>query len=451
MNEIAISLGLAVVLSFAVLSLVRRFRHGTGGPVPCFEYGFEPLEPRIAPAALTAKFSGGVLSIVGDSQVDTVNVVATSGSIEVLDGGTSLGKFTSVKNIKINVQGGGFVNVNLGNAGIPGSLTATTAGVSIFTLVADSTISGGLSLKGDNAAQTLILGAGVRIGKSLAYNGANGADSFIFGEGVSIDGNATFVSVEDGTFNTASSATSIGGALRFKNISTPLAVQIRAAGLSGLNVSGKLSYTGGTGSDSLFLEGTFGSSASFLDASGNNSLGLGQNGTLHGDLRMVTGDGNDAFGLPGGTVQGSLFLKLGNGNNTFSYGIAGAVTIGGDVSMTTGSGNDAWRTSGGTMTISGNVTMNLGDGGNEIMAGLIVNGSRVGINTGSGRDIVAIDGTATNAAVRIFLGAGDDDLAGSLLRDNVSATFNGGDNTDHFFENMLTTDPLIIIGFENFS
>jgi hypothetical protein len=451
MNEIAITLSLAFILGLAVLSAARRCRHDTGESAPCLEFGLEPLEYRIAPAALAAKLSGGVLFITGDSAVNTVNVVDISGSIEVLDGGTSVGKFDNVKSIKMNVQGGGLVIVNLSNAGIPGSITATTAGVTIFTLVAGSTVNGGFSLKGDTTAQTLILDPGVVIGKSLTFNGAEGADSFTIGDGTNIGGSATFISVEDGDFNTTTSSTTINGALRFKNTSTPLPVQINTNGNNGLNVSGKVTYAGGTSDDVLFLAGTFGSSASFVDSDGNNGLAFGMNSTLHGSIKVVTGDGNDGLGLQGGTFDGNVSLKLGNGNNTFAYGVAGSVTVGGNISMTTGAGNDEWRTSGGGLTLSGNVTMNLGDGTNKILASAIVNGSKIGINTGSGVDSVSFDGSATNAAVRIFLGAGNDSLAGVLLRDSASAIFNGGDGTDHFLESMLTTDPLIIIGFEDFT
>jgi hypothetical protein len=451
MNEIAITISLAFILGSAIIFVVRRIRRCTDECAPCLEFGLEPLELRIAPAALAAKLSGGVLFITGDSQVDTVNILDLSGSIEVLDGGASVGKFDNVKSIKMNIQGGGFVNVNLSNAGIPGSITATTAGVTIFTLVTGSTVNGGFGLKGDISSQTLTLQTGVVIGKSLTFDGSGGTDSFTIGDGVNIGGNATFIAAEDGAFTTTTASTTINGALRFKNTSTSLPVDITTTGTNGLNVSGKVSYAGGTTDDALFLAGTFGRSATFSDSSGNNAFAFGQNSTLHDSIKVVTGDGNDIIGLQGGTFDGNVSLKLGDGNNTFSYGIAGSVTVGGNISMVTGVGNDEWRTSGGGMTISGNVTMNLGDGTNKILASAIVNGSRINITMGSGGDSVAFDGSATNAAVRIFLGAGNDDLAGVLLRDNASGLFNGGEGTDHFFENMLTTDPLIITGFEDFS
>jgi hypothetical protein len=312
-------------------------------------------------------------------------------------------------------------------------------------------MNGGFSLKGDTAAETLLVESGVQIGKSLTYNGSAGADSFSIFDNVNIGGTATFVSVENGVFETSANSTTIGGSLRFTNTATSLPVMINTAGVNGLIVSGKVSYAGGTNNDSLFLKGTVDGNASFLDRSGNNSFNLGDGSTLRSSLKMITGDGNDGLGIQGGTITGNIALKLGNGNNLFSYGIAGSVTVGGNVSMITGTGNDIWRTSGGGMTISGNVTMNLGDGANELIASAIVNGDRIAITTGNGADIVSIDGSAPNTDVRVFLGDGKDDLAGVLIRANASATFNGGGGADHFIENMLTTDPLIIIGFEDFS
>jgi hypothetical protein len=63
MNEIAITLSLAFILGLAIISAARRFRHDTVESAPCLEFGLEPLEHRIAPAALAAKLSSGVLFI----------------------------------------------------------------------------------------------------------------------------------------------------------------------------------------------------------------------------------------------------------------------------------------------------------------------------------------------------------------------------------------------------
>ena len=61
MNEIAILLGVSLILGAAIIPLIHHFRQGIGKSAPCLEYGLESLEPRIAPAALAAKFNGGLL------------------------------------------------------------------------------------------------------------------------------------------------------------------------------------------------------------------------------------------------------------------------------------------------------------------------------------------------------------------------------------------------------
>jgi hypothetical protein len=443
-----IALTLCLSLGFIILLLAHRSRESGRRS---FESGLEGLEPRIAPAALTAKFSAGVLSIAGDPAAASVEIVETAGSIEVFDGASSIGMFTGVKSIKANIQGGAAIYANLADGGINGSLKVATTGTSSLTLASDSTIDGAVSFKGDASAQTLSVGTGVVIGKAFSFDGALGIDTFSIGEGTTIGGSATFTAVEAGTFPTVTKAIAIAGSLRFKNASTPLDVNIESSGSAVLNISGKVSYAGGAGNDTLFLGGTFDSNVAFVDTSGNNGLAFAFSSTVHGNVTMVTGGGNDGFNIQGGTIDGNVSLKLGTGNNSFRNGIGGHVTIGGNLTMTTGAGIDLWQEGGGGMTLNGNLTMNLGDGTNTIASSVIMTGSKISVITGSGIDSVSIDGTATNAAVKMFLGAGNDSLAGSLLRDSRSGTYDGGDGTDHFFENMLTTDPLIIIGFEDFT
>jgi hypothetical protein len=441
---------LLLCLSFGlvVLFLLRRVGRSTSQVVEC---GLEQLETRIAPAALTAKFSAGVLSIAGDPAAATVDILETAGSIEVFDGTTSLGTFSNVKSIKANIQGGAAIVANLADGGIDGSLNVSVTEQSSLVVSAGSRIAGAFSFKGDASTQTLTVGNNAVIGKAFSYNAASGNDTFTIGEGTNIGGTVTFTAVEDGTFTTAPSAITISGGLRFKNASTSVPVNIESLGAAGLNVSGTVSYAGGTGDDNLFVGGIFSRSAAYFDASGDNRFGIAFTSTVHGSIKMVTGGGNDGFNIQGGTIDGDISLKLGSGNNSFYYGIGGAVTIGGNLSMTTGAGNDLWQSSGGGMTLNGNLTMKLSDGTNTIASGVTMTGNKILVTTGSGVDSVSLDGSATNAAIKMILGAGTDTLAGTLLRNASSATFDGGDGIDHFVENMLTTDPLIIIGFEDFS
>jgi hypothetical protein len=438
-----------LVLCLGIAALLLLSRSDRKEPV-FHELRIEGLEPRIAPAALTAKFGGGVLTIAGDPAAANVDIVETAGSIEVFDGMMSLGTFAGVKNITAKVQGGATVTANLADGGISGSFKMVATGVTTFALTAGSRIDGSLTFNGDIAAQTLIVGNNVVVGKNLTFNGAQGTDAFTIGAGSTIGGNATFAAIESGTFDTAT-VIAIGKNLAFKNTSTALDVVIQSSGSAGVNVSGTMTYAGGRGGDSLFLKGTINGNAKFVDATGDNAFGISETSVVRGSVLMVTGSGNDVFGIQGGTIERDVTLKLGAGNNRFNYGIAGLVAIGGNLSMTTGDGNDQWQSSGGGMTLGGNLTMRLGDGTNSLIASAVVAGNKVSVKVGGGDDVVSIDGSATNAKLAISLGAGGDSLAGVLIRNSVSAVFDGGAGVDHFFEITLTGDPLIIVGFEDFS
>jgi hypothetical protein len=438
-----------LVLCLGVAALLLLSRSDRKEPV-FRELRIEGLEPRIAPAALTAKFGGGVLTIAGDPAAANVDIVETAGSIEVFDGMVSLGTFAGVKNITAKVQGGATVTANLADGGISGSFKMVATGVTTFALTAGSRIDGALTFNGDIAAQTFVVGNNVVVGKNLTFNGAQGADAFTIGAGSTIGGNATFAAIESGTFDTAT-VIAIGKNLAFKNTSTVLNVLIDSSGSAGVNISGAVTYAGGRGGDSLFLKATINGNAKFVDATGDNAFGISETSVVRGSVLMVTGSGNDVFNVQAGTIERDVTLKLGTGNNRFSYGIAGTVAIGGNLAMTTGDGNDQWQTSAGGMTLGGNLTMRLGEGTNSVIASAIVAGNKVSVKVGGGDDIVSIDGSATNAKLAISLGAGADTLAGALMRNSVSAVFDGGAGVDRFIENTLTGNPLLIVGFEDFS
>lgn len=439
---LALTLGVGLV----VCVLTRR---ATGSNQPSLHSDIEGLEPRIAPAALSAKFSAGLLTIAGTPATTSIDIVETAGSFEVFDGATSLGTFTGVKNIKAVIRGDATLNANLTDGGITGSLKVTAIGTGALAVTAGSQINGALVLNGNDAAQSLTLGANVVIGKSLVYNGRLGEDSFLIGEGTTIRGSATFSAIEFGIF-TATSAISVEGSLRFNNARNPLDATIRREGTEPVNIGGALSYAGGRGDDLLTLDSTIGGNVTFIDPAGDNTFNIAEGSTINGRLTMITGAGNDRLNIQSGTIDKDVTLKLGNGDNRFVYGIAGGVTIGGNLSLITGQGSDLWE---GTLgiTVAKNLVINLGDGINGIQAPVNVGGNRITVSTGSGTDSVAMDGGAPNAVIKISLGAGADSLAGTILRNPVAATYHGGDGTDRFFENNLTANPLIIIGFEDFS
>ncbi|MFO0824437.1 MAG: hypothetical protein U0792_15195 [Gemmataceae bacterium] len=66
----------------------------------------ERLEDRVTPA--TATLAGGVLTITGDAGNDRIRVTSEGTNLQVMDGTTTLGTFTSdlVTSIVVNGSGG---------------------------------------------------------------------------------------------------------------------------------------------------------------------------------------------------------------------------------------------------------------------------------------------------------------------------------------------------------
>jgi hypothetical protein len=411
----------------------------------------EALESRISPAALTAKLLAGVLTISGDPAATTVGITQTGGSIEVTDGVTSLGIFNGAKSINFNLVGGATVNLALAGNGLPGLCKIAAHGASVINVTTGSHLNGGLVVTGDENAQKVNLTDNVVIGKRLSFKAGDGVDNITIANGGTIGGNLSLASVETGAFNATSIPTAITGNLNVNNRGDSGSVFIQTNGNAGLSISGALHYVGGLFNDNLFLTATVAKEVTFTDVKGDNGFSLTVGSVVHGSLKVNTGVGSDGFNIQAGTIDGNVTLNFGGGNNMFFYGIGGPVSIGGNLNITAGSGNDQWQGSGGLLTVGKNVHANLGNGTNTISAGMSISGTSLVVITGSGMDIVSIDGVGTNIAAIIALGAGNDVLGGTLLDTVKSANFNGGAGTDHFVENTLVADPIVIRSFEDFS
>jgi hypothetical protein len=419
----------------------------------------EPLESRIAPAGLgkiggtgplVAKLAGGTLSIIGDPVNDSISMSRAGNSIVVFDGMTEVGTFAEVKNITAILDGPTTLDVDLASGGIPGSFKLTATGPTTMAFSVGSHIGGTLTFTGDATAQTLTLSANMTVDKALTFTGGLGVDTFTIGGGAVIGGSATFTGIENGTFSDATVIT-IGGSLAFKNATVTLPVVIKMSPFDkGLQVTGALSYAGGSSDDSLAVLGTFGGSATFTDKLGNNTFNTSFGSIIHGAVTMTTGAGDDTFNSQGGAIDKDLTLKLGAGKNQFIYGFAGALTVGGNVTFTTGAGDDKWTGLGSTLSIAKNLTVQLGDGANSVNVAVNVTGPKMLVSTGSGIDTVALYGSAANAVLTVSLGAGADDFTNTLTAAR-SARYDGGAGLDHWRPDTVAGDPVTLIGFEDFS
>lgn len=411
----------------------------------------EALESRIAPAALSAKLLAGVLTITGDPLAATVTVAQTGGTIEVLDGATSLGVFNGTKSIDFNLVGGAVVNLGLIGNGLAGLCKIAAHGATTVNVFTGSHLNGGLTVTGDVNAQTLNLGNDVVIGKTLALKGGGGVDTITIGNGGTIGGNLVLASVESGSFNANSVATAIAGSLKVNNAGDPLSVAILTTQSTGLTIGGGVSYVGGNLNDNLFLSAGITKSVRFVDTLGDNSLGVSFFSVIHGSVNVTGGVGSDTVNIQGGTIDGNVTLNFAGGNNNFFYGIGSQLTIGKNLTITGGSGDDKWQTGGAGLTVGNNVSVKLGNGTNTIIAGVSISGTSLVVTTGSGTDTVSIDGTGSSVAAIISLGAGSDFLGGVLIKSVKSANFNGGAGIDHLGEHTFVADPIVVRSFEDFT
>jgi hypothetical protein len=454
MTDLAHRLDSFLVPQRGISGISARAWEGGGHSIGGMKHQFssiEALESRIAPAALSAKLLAGVLTITGDPTDPTVGIIQTGGSIEVMDGATSLGIFSGATSINFNLVGGATVNLGLAGNGLPGLCKIAAHGATVINVATGSHLNGGLVVTGDESAQKLNLMDNVVVGKGLSFKGGGGVDNITIANGGTIGGNLSLASVEVGAFNASSVPTAITGSLKVNNSGDSLSAFIQTNNNAGLAISGGVRYVGGLFNDNLSLTATVTKGVTFTDFKGDNGFGLSFNSVVHGSVNVNTGVGSDGFNIQAGTIDGNLTLNFGGGNNMFFYGIGGPVSIGGNLNITAASGNDQWQGSGGLLTVGKNVHANLGNGANTISLGMNVSGSSLVVTTGRGMDNVSIDGSGTSVAAIIALGAGNDVLAGLLLDTVKSAIFNGGAGTDHLVENTFVADPIVIRSFEDFS
>jgi len=239
---------------------------------------------------------------------------------------------------------------------------------------------------------------------SLSYTGGSGDDSLTFGNYLAFDGTATF-------------DMALGGNNTF------------VAGTDAAANSGSLSYTGGAGDDSL----TFGNQLAIRTGTATFDMSLGGNNTFvagdfvatpgpaswasPGSLSYTGGSGDDSltFGTDLAYEGGSVTFDMSLGGNNILVADDDAAGSSGSLSYTGGSGDDSLTFDDDLADKGGSATFDMSLGGN---------------NTFVADDYAAI----SSGSIVYTGGAGDDSLTfdSDLAYDNGSATFNmslGGDNT----------------------
>lgn len=219
-------------------------------------------------------------------------------------------------------------------------------------------------------------------------------------------------------------------------------------------VDGNATYFGSPISDtvSLVTSNVGGTLTTNLGAGPLNMLTLDAGTTVGGQLIFSGLNGDDAVDLEATTINGSVVLNMGNGNNTLTFSQLAVVHQ--DLTMIGGSGNDSIDNFLGTL--GGNVLLRFGNGANNFYfgddapgAGGVVLGSRITYCGGSGFDDVQFrtSAAALGATVNVQLGAGNDSFA---LRSNAfqRARIDGGPGIDVFALSVVTIDfPLVLLNF----
>jgi hypothetical protein len=329
----------------------------------------EMLEDRLTPSLTIMTDAAGNLTISGKpdfaagtaSQPITITETAPS-TYTITEGITPLGTVFAPGNVSVNFNQSSLddaIQFDLMGNAIGGTLSVTDGA-------------------GNNAAFFLSAGS---IGGNATFNNVNNLDTTA---GVNIGGNLSFLEPSKNlqTFISlgAPVSESIGGNVQINTGNGTAIVNIAAGG--NVSIGGSLTAQMGNGNHLFtFTKGsTIGSNFTYIGGSGQDSVTL--NGTVSGNVYANMGNGPNTFTLenPTGEIDGNLAVIGGNGNDV--------VTVAGQV--------------------GGGVTASLGAGSNQMIipAGATILGNYVNYYGGARANDFEFNGTAVGAAFYVYLGIG---------------------------------------------
>ncbi len=447
----------------------------------------EALEDRLC-LSLTVRYLSGDLYLSGTPTGTTgltINgVPATPSAYTVTDGSHTLGTFNVPGSINLSLTqyqepisidlnghllgGNILMSVGLGNT------TGSIQPIRIYSSTAGGRVGGSVTESGGSGNESLNLGqdtnfndAPVSIGGSVQFTARSGAagpnNAVVLFNGSSVGGSLTATgatSVQVG--EPSQSAGASVGSLNVNGTGDTTELSVTIDGLSTIlgNVSilGTSQFTGlgdfvsvqggsviggsfnanlGDNVNSWLLGGTFQGAVTLTGGGGTEPGGglplnliefdfAGSTGTFNGPVSATTGSGSTAVVFMAGTViNGNMTLNFGNGNNDLggggfsSFGTVFAGTVNGNISITLGNGND-------TATIQTAPT------------GLL------SWHSGNGNDSLALSPTATNSAwkVNLHFGSGADTLTLAPVvggTATISGTVDGGGGTNTFNQDPTWT------------
>jgi hypothetical protein len=366
--------------------------------------GVERLEDRTVPAvtasvingSLVVKDDGSAASNIAITASDT-NADGVADTFTVADGSTAVGTFNNVTRDVVLRLGGedDTVSIDLGGLSAPRGIAAALGNGTNSLSIDNGTVKGSVSVLGGSGTDTVTLGGT----KALTVNGSAALDL----------GDAANDVLH------LRQATVQGYLLAFAANNVTLD--------AGSTVVGSVFLVGGTGGNTVNLNGTIEGSAVLLSRQFGSTAGstLNITGTVDGNVGFLGSNQTDKLSLSAsGSVGGSLIALLGGGDDTAA--VSGTVTN--NLVLDGGAGNDA-------LTISGAV------------------GNRTVVTGGAGDDTLTITGSTAKltGAATVNMGAGNDKVT---LDDSATITTllaNGGSGTDTFV-GTRTRNGLTLVSFE---
>ena len=346
----------------------------------------EGLTDRVVPAVAGISFYNGTLSIRLDNQGGTLTVsggTATNASNFKLDfGGKTIGNASGY-----NVTNA--INITGGNGKDTLAFIPQTAGTAYR-------IPGNLNINLGNGDDTITTKGVFAVNGSANINVGNGTDAINFSNAAATDSTTVNGSLTVNMLAGSDTLTANTGALTvngFTTINGGNDVQFKATGAT----------TAVTGVSVLLSSVTINSTAGETLA---NSLETAEETQLRGNLVFFSGSFADTVALDGSTILGNATLNLGQGGSTaaktqqtVTLSATNPTTINGSLTVISGNGDDNVEfTNAADTTVSGSVTLNLGNGCNIVTldgtGGSLIGGALT-ILAGTGDDAVTI-GSAGN-------------------------------------------------------
>ncbi len=347
-----------------------------------------------------AYFSATTLQSIGGP----VTVDAGAGNL-LLAFGTAGAKSTS-KGLMWS-HGNGDTQIFLdGSVQINGSLTGKAAeGFDKINVLGGLIVNGSVSITNAAGGSETLFAGPTKVTGSFTLNNGDGTDLIeITGSSFDVFGTTTIL---QGVGDNSPPAVAVGG---------PSTVKIVAAQA---NFSGGLTIKALSGDDIVQFSGAINAKTLALDL-GADVANVKVNGTLGvlGNLSIQLGDADDSLVIPGN------------------------VSVVGTTTVRTGAGDDQVHWYGGSNVLQGAVTIDTGDGADEVAVQGWTVKSATKVSTGWGNDRLFVD-NCVFAAVTIDTGAGSDEVYIETQDLGASSLFKGPVSV-----NLGDGDDLVIVGME---